>query len=180
MKHYTAEEKACESHFVDTHARDSSGRFIVQLPFRRPPQDLGLSRQKAVSRLLQVERRLAKLPDRREQYIQFMEEYEALNHMQPIPADEVQSNSVFYLPHHFVLKEESSTTKFRVVFDGSCESSNGLSLNKALMVGPTIQDDLFSLLLRFRCHVVGLKADISKMFRQFRVCERDVDYQRIV
>ena len=48
------------------------------------------------------------------------------------------------------------------------------------MVDPTIQDDLFSLLLRFRCHVIALKADIAKMYRQFRVSERDADYQRIV
>ena len=89
-------------------------------------------------------------------------------------------NATYYLPHHFVLKAESSTTKFRVVFDGSAKSTSGFSLNDCLMVGPTIQDDLFTLLLRFRCHAVALKADIGKMYRQFRVGDRDADFQRIV
>jgi hypothetical protein len=40
-----------------------------------------------------------------------------------------------------------------------------LSLNDVLMTGPTIQDDLVSIVLRFRCHKYGLKSDICKMYR---------------
>ena len=50
----------------------------------------------------------------------------------------------YYLPHHAVIKRSSSTTQLRVVFDGSLKSATGLSLNDVLMVGPTIQNDLFS------------------------------------
>ena len=34
--HYIAEEQACEMHFVETHFRDESGRYIVRLPFKDP------------------------------------------------------------------------------------------------------------------------------------------------
>ena len=90
-----------------------------------------------------------------------------------------QAESVCYLPHHFVLKD-SSTTKLRVVFDASAKTSSGVSLNDKLLVGPKLQDDLVPLLIRFRTHQVALCADVAKMYRQVRVCQEDADYQRIV
>lgn len=47
------------------------------------------------------------------------------------------------------------------------------------MVGPTIQDNIFSLLLRFGCHVIALKADISKMYRQFKVTPEEAEFDRV-
>ena len=180
IKHFTNEEKECESKFQNTHSRDLLGRFVVQLPLSQPLENLGSSRETAIRRWKQVERRLEKFPDYKKQYTEFMDEYLSLNHMEQVLPKNVSSNHNYYLPHHFVLKEDSSTTKLRVVFDGSTKTSSGISLNDCLMVGPTIQDDLFTLLLRFRCHVIALKADVSKMYRQFRVSDQDAEFQRIV
>ena len=180
VKLLTKEEKFCEKHFTDTHTRDSTGRYTVQLP-THDVSTLGNSKDMAISRLKQVERRLSRAPAYQQQYVKFMHEYQSLNHMEL-----VKSNSSlplfepYYLPHHFVLKEDSTTTKFRVVFDGSAKSTSGVSLNNCLYVGPTVQDDLYTLLLRFRCHVIALKADITKMYRQFKVKEDQQDLQRIV
>lgn len=175
------EEKMCQQHFSDNLTRQDNGRYVVKLPFKSNAPSLGSSRGQAVTRLKSLERRFKKYPNYKDEYIKFMREYLALNHMQIVPESDIQkSNGVFYLPHHFVLKEDSTTTKFRVVFDGSAKSSSGVSLNNVLMVGPTIQDDLFTLLLRFRTHTVALKADITKMYRQFEVHPNDMDYQRIV
>ena len=182
VRHFTKEEKACEDHFIQTHTRDESGRYVVKLPFNTQVTNIGESRDTAARRLKQVERRLATKPEFKEQYNQFMKEYLELNHMEKIPTSQITSklNNTYYLPHHFVLKSESTSTKFRVVFDGSAKTSSGLSLNNSLMVGPTIQDDLFSLLIRFRSHAIALKADISKMYRQFKVHDQDRDFQRIL
>ncbi|XP_043496457.1 uncharacterized protein LOC122520461 [Polistes fuscatus] len=86
----------------------------------------------------------------------------------------------FYLPHHAVLKHTSITTKLRVVFDASAKTSNGKSLNNVLMVGPTIQEDLFALLVRFRSHAIAITADIAKMYRQIIIDPRDRKYQTIL
>jgi len=80
-------------------------------------------------------------------YSEFMQEYEELGHMNQINEDTSCTEEQYYLPHHAVFKSSSSTTHTRVVFDDSYRSSNGLSLNDTLLVGPTIQQDLYSIVL---------------------------------
>lgn len=43
------------------------------------------------------------------------------------------------------------------------------------MHGPAVQEDLFTILLRFRKHQYVLTADIEKMFRQIAVATEDQD-----
>ena len=102
-----------------------------------------------------------------------MQEYEELGHMIQVNENSNSSEEVYYLPHHAVFKSSSSTTSTCVVFDGSCRSSNGLSLNDTLLVGPIIQQDLYSIVLRFRTYQVAFAADIAKMYRQVRIHEDD-------
>ncbi|XP_070068117.1 uncharacterized protein [Drosophila takahashii] len=93
---------------------------------------------------------------------------------------EAQSRCQYYLPHHCVLKEDSSTTKLRVVFDGSAATSTGFSLNDVLMTGPTLQAKLYHTLLRFQIFRVALTGDICKMYRCVRVPEPDSFLQCIL
>ncbi|KYN27671.1 hypothetical protein ALC57_02931, partial [Trachymyrmex cornetzi] len=85
-----------------------------------------------------------------------------------------------YIPHHSVLRETSSTTKLRVVFNASCKTTNGTSLNDHLLVGPKLQQDLPVILLRWRQWRFVYAADIAKMFRQILVNNLDTDFQRIL
>ena len=72
-------------------------------------------------------------------------------------------SEVYYLPHFCAFKEHSTTTKLRVVFDGSgSNKSNGLSLKKSHIVGAGVQTDLFSILNQFRCKPISLSADNAK------------------
>ena len=48
------------------------------------------------------------------------------------------------------------------------------------MVGPTIQQDRFSILLGFRVHRVALSGDIAKMYRQIGLDESAKDFYRIL
>lgn len=93
--------------------------------------------------------------------------------------EEIRVNTA-YLPHHAVLKESSSTTKFRVVFNASSKTTSGISLNETMLVGPTVQDDIISIILRWRKYPVVFSADIQKMYRQIWVRPQDAEYQRIV
>ncbi|XP_041379393.1 uncharacterized protein LOC121392076 [Gigantopelta aegis] len=86
----------------------------------------------------------------------------------------------FYLPMHVVLKESSTTTKVRAVFDASAKSSSGFSLNDTLLVGPTVHSSLVDVLLRFRHHRYALTTDVSKMYRAIKLTQSDRDYHRFV
>ncbi|XP_076392699.1 uncharacterized protein LOC143265299 [Megachile rotundata] len=171
----------CEIYFKETTVRNSDGRYIVSLPFNDRVSELGNSHEQAQKRLLNIERRFKRDSTLRSQYIDFMQEYIDLGHMSIVQDETVEnSNSCYYLPHHAVFKSSSTTTKIRVVFDGSAKTSSGLSLNDAQLVGPTVQSDLVTILIRFRKHRIVLSADIEKMYRQVLVASADRKYQRIL
>ena len=67
-----------------------------------------------------------------------------------------------------------------MVFDASMKTHTGVSLNDTLIVGATLQPDVFSILLRFRTYNVALVADAEKMYRQVLVYHKDTPYQKIL
>ncbi|XP_076660340.1 uncharacterized protein LOC143363667, partial [Halictus rubicundus] len=173
------EEKHCETHYQSNTTRDpQSGIYTVRLPFKENPTNLGESYHIALKRFHSLERSLDRNEQLKSEYTEFLREYIKLGHMSVV--DSPVREEGYYLPHHGVIKDNSVTTKLRVVFDASCKTSAAISLNKILMVGPTIQDDLFSLLVRFRSHIYVLTADITKMYRQIRVHSDDRNFQKIL
>ncbi|XP_072400634.1 uncharacterized protein [Diabrotica undecimpunctata] len=172
------EENYCEQHFKENVTQDADGRFIVTIPLKKSISELGDSRTAATNRFFTLEHKLLKNNDMRLQYYQFIKEYIDLGHMSL--AEDQDDKNGFFLPHHCVLKAESTTTQLRVVFDGSAKSSTGISLNDLMMVGPNVQDNLFYILLRFRKHNYVLSADASKMYRQVLVQESQRNLQKIL
>ncbi|XP_062704645.1 uncharacterized protein LOC134286948 [Aedes albopictus] len=178
----SVEESTCEAHFVATTTRAESGRFVVQLP-KKPSilSQMGDSYDIAKRRFLSVERRLQAKPQLKTAYSAFIEEYRILGHMKEVvDVSQPTPYRPYYLPHHCIERPDSVTTKLRVVFDASCATDTNVSLNNALMVGPTVQDDLFSLILRWRTHRYVIIADIEKMYRQIQVHPSDQCLQRIL
>ncbi|XP_072400607.1 uncharacterized protein [Diabrotica undecimpunctata] len=172
------EENYCEQHFKENVTQDADGRFIVTIPLKKSISELGDSRTAATNRFFTLEHKLLKNNDMRLQYHQFIKEYIDLGHMSL--AEDQDDKNGFFLPHHCVLKAESTTTQLRVVFDGSAKSSTGVSLNDLMMVGPNVQDNLFYILLRFRKHNYVLSADVAKMYRQVLVQESQRNLQKIL
>ncbi|XP_011706167.1 PREDICTED: uncharacterized protein LOC105461365 [Wasmannia auropunctata] len=175
----TPEEQECEDIYARTHFRNSEGRYVVRLPVRAPLPDLSSTHRAAARMLTQMEGRFARDARLRSLYSEFMEQYEALQHMSRVKDAEVKSAKC-YLPHHGVLKEASTTTKLRVVFNGSLTTPEGHSLNNHLMIGQNLLPPLADVLLRWRWHRYVFVADIEKMYRQILVHPADRDLQRIL
>ncbi|XP_067217199.1 uncharacterized protein [Linepithema humile] len=173
------EEKECEIYFSKNTYRNKDGRFVVTIPFKEHTSKLGESKTIAHKRFITLEKRLNANPMLRKQYITFLSEYEELEHMSKI-SEELGQQTTYYMPHHCVIKADSSTTRLRVVFDASAATSNGISLNGLQMIGPTIQEDLFALLVRFRTHPFVISADVHKMYRQVLVNPEQRSLQRIL
>ncbi|XP_056647327.1 uncharacterized protein LOC130451990 [Diorhabda sublineata] len=103
----TIEEKQCEEHFLKTIQRTETGRFRATLPVREGVGDLGNSKMNAIKRFHKLESKLINDTVIRQQYSEFMREYDKLGHMTKVPtwATEVDGKGVFYLPHHGVVKD---------------------------------------------------------------------------
>ena len=132
-----------------------------------------------MKRFLRLEQTLHRDESLLKKYSAFIQEFLDLGHLEKVESLELDVFPNYYLPHHCVLKEDSSTTKLRVVFDASSKTTTGVSLNECLLVGPKVQEDLFDILLRFRFFKVGMSADIAKMYRQVELSKKDKDYHRI-
>ena len=169
------ENRQCEEHYDTTTYVTDDGRITVRLPFKseaRPSNNFHTAKQ----RLFALERKLEDHGDVKQQYRDFIKEFVDMGHLEEAPQT---SGLCYYLPHHCVFKD-STTTKLRVVFDASSKSPNGNSLNDCLLLGSRLQDDVFDILIRFRLHQFALSADLAKMYRQVALDESDRDFHRIL
>lgn len=186
------EEQWTVDFFKRTHIRQENGKYQVRLPLKSlcdPSQTLGKSEHIALNRFYHLERQLIRNPDLCKRYSDCIQEYFDLNQIEPTATTEDQ-HCVFstknlptctasVLAHHAVIKEDSVTTKLRVVFDASCKTSNGRSLNDILCIGPALQNDLSGVLINWRVHEYVFTTDIQKMYRCVDMHSNDKDYQRI-
>lgn len=173
------EDKHCEKHFQLNTKRDGNGNYVVRIPFTENGPQLGNSKNRATARLLQLEKRLERNDTLRKDYNDFMQEYLALGHMREVPKNEYNAGK-YYIPHQPVIREDSLTTKLRVVFDASCKTNSNVSLNDTMHVGPKLQQDLSQILLRWRKHRYVMSADIEKMYRAIKMHPDDQQFQRIL
>ena len=81
---------------------------------------------------------------------------------------------------HGVLKESSTTTKLRIVFDASTKTTSGALLNDLLKAGPSLYPLLPTILNHFRLPLIGVSADISKMFREIGLQPSERDLHRFL
>jgi len=105
-----------------------------------------------------------------------MKEYLEMGHMEAETAADLQLSNTFYILYHYVVKEESTTSKSRVVFESLSKTRTGKSLNDCLMVCGTIQDPLLHILLTLRTYPVASTANFAEMYRQIKVRKSDCDY----
>lgn len=180
-KRFTPQEEQCERHFETTYSRNRDGRYVVRLPFKAgPPIEIGKSKALAEKVLNSLERKFKKNSALETEYNDFLLEYEQLGHMRISPKNQGHEEQYVYIPHHAVIRDSSSTTRLRVVFNASSVTSNSTSLNDHLWAGPKLQKDITSVISIWRRHKYVYSADIAKMYRQILVNSNDLNYQRIL
>ena len=172
-------ETEVEKHYEETVTYSSTERrYQVTLPRKTDCPPLGESKRQATQRYISNEASIEKRGVAPEFQAQ-MQGYFDAGHAEPAPPLK-QGEQNFYLPMHSVVKQSSTSTKLRVVFDGSAFSSTGVSLNNLLQVGPTLHPPLADILMRFRTYPVALSADIAKMYREVELLPTDRDLHRFI
>ena len=88
---------------------------------------------------------------------------------------------VHYLPHRAVVKESKTSSKVRIVYNGSSKASKNLpSLNDCLLKGPSLNPLIIELLLRFRLNPAAFVCDIQKAFLQISIKENERNVLRFL
>ena len=130
----TPDEKACEEIFRKTFFR-INGRFGVRIPFKTSDLTFPGTKDIAIKSYTRLKTRLAKQPRVKEAYDKFLKEYLELGHMELISSQEIERNSVYYIPHHAVFHN----SKIKVVFNASMPAYNGKSLYSCMHTGVKLQ-----------------------------------------
>ncbi|CAB0044206.1 unnamed protein product [Trichogramma brassicae] len=177
----SAEDKMCEEHYVNTTVRLPDGRYQVRLPQKpNAPIDWVNSRQIAKSCLLSLERKFSRNPSLRSDYVAAMNQMVQSNQMRKVSIEPQDYGSHYFLPHHAVVKESSTTTRVRPVFNASARNAAGHSLNENLLTGPNLLPQLVLVLAHWRCYPIAFVADVSKMYLQVRLHPEDWKLQSIL
>ncbi|XP_050313689.1 uncharacterized protein LOC126748481 [Anthonomus grandis grandis] len=179
--HHSEDDILTEEIFVSTTKVLPSGRYQVNLPLKVPAENLGDSFFIAQKRFENLEKKFKHDPEYFCKYQDFIHEYLTLGHAKIVPLSLSDKNVVkYFFPHHAVLNHHSTTTKFRVVFDGSCKSSSNLSINDIMHKGYQVQPELFDIICRFRTYKYVLTCDIEKMYRQIQINPSQTSLQNIL
>ncbi|XP_029167428.1 uncharacterized protein LOC114937926 [Nylanderia fulva] len=177
---FSKAELKCKEHYCLHYSRTADGWYIVRLPTIKPLPDLAGTVRSARHALQHTEKKFERDNEFRTMYAEFMRQYLDLRHIMPAPSSTESHPDACYLPHHGVLRPDSTSTKLRVVFNGSSSLPNGDSLNKYLATGLNLLPSLADILLRWRRHRYVFATDIEKIYRQILVHPDDQSLQRIL
>lgn len=170
------------SRFEQTIVRKNE-RYEVALLWKEGATDLLPNNRKiAISRLESLLRRLSTKEGLLQRYDEVIKQYLLNGHAEVVPhrKESDRAKAIYYMPHKEVLREDSTTTKLRIVFDASSHAKGYKSLNECLETGPNLNPELLQVLLRFRYYPITMTADIEKAFLQIGIREEDRDAFRFL
>ena len=96
-----------------------------------------------------------------------------------VRAHSEQQGKAFYIPQKAIVQETAENTKIRIDYDVSAwANEKAPSLNNCLETGPTLQNKLWSVLIRNQFQPEALAGDLKQAFLQVRIPEKDRDMMR--
>jgi Pao retrotransposon peptidase/Family of unknown function (DUF5641)/Protein of unknown function (DUF1759)/Putative peptidase (DUF1758)/Integrase core domain/Integrase zinc binding domain/Reverse transcriptase (RNA-dependent DNA polymerase) len=166
------EDELAEQTFLSSTIILQNGRFQTNIPLKSSSEHLKLgdSFSSAKRRFLSLEKRFEKNLELFNEYKNFINTYIQMDHARYVPLKLQNSlhENKYFIPHLCVIRENSVSTRLRVVFDASCPTTSGLSLNDITLKGYQIQPELFDILCRFRLTKFAIVSDVIKMYRQIK------------
>ena len=152
-----------------------NNKYTASLPWKSDHPTLPSNKSLAMKRLHSVWKSLHEKPENLLLYDSLIKEQLKLGFIEPVPKEDLFTKSpVHYLPHHSVLKD-SVSTPLRIVYDCSSKSRGQPSLNDCLLTGPSMINELTSVIMRFRLGQFACISDIQKAYLQVGLDEKDRD-----
>ena len=113
----------------------------------------------------------------KDDYIEFMKELTSKGFAKE-SSKVADSGHCWYLPDHGVY-HPNKPRKICVVFNLSAEH-HGVSINKELLLGPDLTNQIIGVLLHFKEEPIAVTGDIEAMFHQVKVPEKQRNYLRFL
>ncbi|XP_057302726.1 uncharacterized protein LOC130636893 [Hydractinia symbiolongicarpus] len=161
----------------NAHSKDYSVIEARTLPWKQDHEQIPDNFQNSRNRLTSVFRRLKAKPELLQQYDDIIKQQKRDGIIEQVTEPPPPPGKVHYLPHHYVLKEDKSTTKVRIVYDAS---SNSPSLNDCLEKGPSLLPLRMDILIRFGTYKVAVASDIKQAFLNVAINTPDRDFLRFL
>ena len=141
--------------------------YFVPLPFCNPNLMLANNKKQAIQRLMGLKRRFMKDNKFFQDYLKVMDNLLRSGYAKR--SDASPSGKTWYIPHHGVY-HPSKPGQIHVVFDCSAEY-RGRSINKELLSGPDLTNQIIGFLTGFREEKTAFMADVEAMYHQVQVPE---------
>ena len=166
--------------FQESISKRSDGRYEVGVPWIPGAKLSNTNEEPSRRRLHNVERKL-----KRNEELKF--EYDNIVHEQieqgivEKATEQPTAERVFYMPHKPVVRESTTSTKVRMVFDASAKPHPlANSVNECMHTSPPLQLLLWDIIIRARMSTNILLADLQKAFVQITIKEEDRDAFRFL
>uniref|UniRef100_A0AC34GU52 Integrase catalytic domain-containing protein n=1 Tax=Panagrolaimus sp. ES5 TaxID=591445 RepID=A0AC34GU52_9BILA len=171
------DDKLVQQNF-ESSVQFKDSRYYVSWPFKANVDRLQSNAGVAIARLRSSAKKIAEDPEFAQQAQSMIADQKKRGTIELAPKLP-QGKVVHYLPHHPVFTPEKTTTKVRMVFDGSAKpSTDELCLNDCLFRGPIDMPEIPGLLCRLRKAKILVTGDIEKAFHQVYLNEVDRDAVR--
>ena len=172
----TAMDTLARQRFETSFRMNEQGSLEVGLLWkdRSRPRNNG---HQALKIFLGMEGRMKRTPGLWDEFRKTVEDWVDKRYAQLLDLDLKQAG--FFIPTFMVIREDKTTTKYRLIVNGKFEFS-GQSINDFLISGPNVMNKLSEVLTRFRYHKYVVTCDISNMFLRVKVPEKDCKYLRFL
>ncbi|XP_057379622.1 uncharacterized protein LOC130701716 [Daphnia carinata] len=152
-------------------------RYTARLPWKTEHPVLPSNYLICQRRTRHTVHSLLKKPNMLQLYSKIIRDQLEAEFIEKVPRTLQTPKGCHYIPH-FPVEKDSITTPIRIVYDCSCRTRSGASLNDCLLTGPPLQNNMLHILLRFRVHRIGFFSDIEKAFHKVQLYEADRDFVR--
>uniref|UniRef100_A0A914YFE1 Peptidase A2 domain-containing protein n=1 Tax=Panagrolaimus superbus TaxID=310955 RepID=A0A914YFE1_9BILA len=172
------EHRLFKQRFLETAEQLSDGRIVVELPFH-DLTNLGTNFNNCIRRLSSQVKRFLRDPEYAGLYKKGVDEFLENKFTEVVSNEVLNDSDTHFMPHSLVIKP-GKTTSARLVFDGSCKTEKGESINDKLLTGDNRLPDLTGVLLRGRLYPIIVASDIKKAFLQVHLKDASKKYVRFL
>uniref|UniRef100_A0AC34FJI4 Integrase catalytic domain-containing protein n=1 Tax=Panagrolaimus sp. ES5 TaxID=591445 RepID=A0AC34FJI4_9BILA len=164
--------------FLEKVFQDENGRIVTALPFE-DESGLGNNYNNCYRRCVALSKHFLKDPIYAHLYKGCVDEFYGKDFTEEKDLSVINEPGTHFMPHCVVITP-GKTTKARLVFDGSCITERGVSLNQKLLVGDNRLPSLVGILLRARIAPIVVCSDIEKAFLQIFLIEESRKFVRFM